>query len=97
MDLRALHSKPQIFKCSCASILRIEKGSILPAQCGTHMDMGVLISYHHILLDRLNLQGIGCSIEEQLKSTAETKLVFWFRLLDYSRKVGGLGKAERGE
>ena len=95
MDPRALDSKAQISKCSCASILRTEKGSILPGQCGSRMDMGVLISYFHILLDRLDLQGTGYGIEEQLKSTGETKLVFWCRLLDYSRKAGGLGKAER--
>lgn len=31
------------------------------------MDLAVLISYFHILLDKRNLQGTGCSTEEQLE------------------------------
>lgn len=74
--------------CSCASTLGTKKKSILP----TKWRCSYTFSSYHTGQE----ESFYYSTEWQWELTGETKLVFWFRLLDHSRKVGGLRGAEKG-
>ena len=70
-----------------------DKGAILPVRQVEDIWTRVFYLLSHLIVKE---KSFYCSTEQQLIVTGETKLVFCFRLLDHSRKAGGLRGVDKG-